>query len=233
MNYKRLYENLIQKRQSIPADGYTELHHITPRSLGGTDDPENLIALTAREHFIAHYLLSKMYPEDSFEWHKMNHAFMMMKNNSGNQDRYFNSRLYESARKHFRKVMSKAQAGTQNSQYGTRWIHNIDLKESKKIGKGEPLPAGWVEGRKISFKEKVCQQCKQTFVVRGRERYCSNKCKEISVKRRNPLYGREEEFISAYQKHGSMNKALQELGFPGAISHWYKSAKFIVEKYSL
>lgn len=168
MNYKRLYENLIQKRQNTPADGYTELHHIIPRSLGGTDDPETLIALTAREHFIAHYLLSKMYPEDSFEWHKMNHAFMMMKSNSGNQDRYFNSRLYESARKNFRKVMSKAQSGTRHSQYGTQWIQNIDLKESKKIRKGEPIPDGWQLGRyyeKVA-KLKLCKKCGQEMCER-------------------------------------------------------------------
>jgi len=46
---------------------------------------------------------------------------------------------------------SKKQKGVNNSQYGTRWIHSLLLKTSKKIGKTHPLPEGWLEGRKINF----------------------------------------------------------------------------------
>jgi len=164
MNYKRLYQKIIQNRQGNPVDGYTERHHIVPRSLGGTDDPDNLVDLTAREHFICHYLLAKMYPADSNEWHKMNHAFMMMRNASGNQDRYFNSRLYESARQNFRAVMSRAQSGTQNSQHGKMWINRVGTLENRKIPRTEPIPDGWQKGRKIisqslQDKHNSCKVC--------------------------------------------------------------------------
>lgn len=46
---------------------------------------------------------------------------------------------------------SKAQQGVGNSQYGTRWIHSTELKKSQRIKKEDPLPDGWVEGRKIIF----------------------------------------------------------------------------------
>ena len=39
---------------------YYERHHIIPKSLGGSNDPINLVYLTAREHFICHLLLTKM-----------------------------------------------------------------------------------------------------------------------------------------------------------------------------
>lgn len=39
----------------------------------------------------------------------------------------------------------------QNSQYGTRWIHSLELQKSKKIKKTDSLPLGWLEGRKIKF----------------------------------------------------------------------------------
>lgn len=42
-------------------------------------------------------------------------------------------------------------SGEKNSQYGTRWIHSFELKISKKIKKEEPLPDGWLEGRKLKF----------------------------------------------------------------------------------
>ena len=38
-------------------DGYVEMHHILPRSHGGSDTKSNLVALTAREHYLAHWLL--------------------------------------------------------------------------------------------------------------------------------------------------------------------------------
>ena len=41
-----------------------------------------------------------------------------------------------------------SQKGDRNSQFGKMWITNPDLKESKRIYKDEPLPEGWVKGRK-------------------------------------------------------------------------------------
>jgi hypothetical protein len=37
---------------------YYENHHVIPRSLGGTNDKDNLVLLTAKEHFVAHLLLA-------------------------------------------------------------------------------------------------------------------------------------------------------------------------------
>lgn len=48
---------------------------------------------------------------------------------------------------------SKHQTGEGNSQYGTRWIHSLTLSISKKIKKTDPLPDGWLEGRKIKFQD--------------------------------------------------------------------------------
>jgi len=39
--------------------------------------------------------------------------------------------------------------GSENSQYGTMWIYNLDLMESKKISKISTIPDGWIKGRKI------------------------------------------------------------------------------------
>lgn len=60
--YQRWYEALcVQVRgRSIPAC-YTEVHHIQPRSLGGSDDETNLVRLTYREHYICHWLLTKFH----------------------------------------------------------------------------------------------------------------------------------------------------------------------------
>ena len=65
MNYLKQYCNLIKKYGSLnlPVDGnYYEKHHKMPKSLGGTDDLDNLIYLTARCHALAHQLLVKVFP---------------------------------------------------------------------------------------------------------------------------------------------------------------------------
>lgn len=43
------------------------------------------------------------------------------------------------------------QVGTKNSQYGTMWIHNLDLQINKKINKNTPIPDGWTKGAKFKF----------------------------------------------------------------------------------
>lgn len=75
MNYKKIYDNLMNKRKTIILENqYTEKHHIIPKCFGGPDTKENLVALTPEEHFLAHQLLVKMHPE-----HKgLKYALFMM-----------------------------------------------------------------------------------------------------------------------------------------------------------
>jgi hypothetical protein len=62
MNYEKHYNLLITRAQNRKLTGYSELHHIIPKCLGGKDAVTNLVALTAPEHFLAHQLLVKIYP---------------------------------------------------------------------------------------------------------------------------------------------------------------------------
>jgi hypothetical protein len=57
--------------------------------MGGTDDASNLVDLTAREHFVAHCLLARVY--GGAQWLPVLHF-------KGANQAYCNSRLFESAR---------------------------------------------------------------------------------------------------------------------------------------
>lgn len=63
MDYERIYRDFIASRKRVENDlqGYTEKHHILPRSFGGSDDPDNLVKLTPEDHFFAHLLLAKIH----------------------------------------------------------------------------------------------------------------------------------------------------------------------------
>ena len=70
MNYSKIYESIIQNAKSknrvktkIDSENYIyyENHHILPKCLGGNNDKENLVLLTAKEHFVCHKLLTYIY----------------------------------------------------------------------------------------------------------------------------------------------------------------------------
>lgn len=125
MNYSRIYQLLIQKRINTPiskTDCYVERHHIVPRSEGGTNDISNLVNLTAREHFIAHLLLARIY-NDKQMWFALN-AMVNLKCNENRKFKY-NSRLFE----HARIMMIKMAKGTKFSNE-----HREKISKSK-IGK--------------------------------------------------------------------------------------------------
>lgn len=62
------------KHQGTRTLQYSEIHHIIPRCMGGTDDPSNLIVLSFREHFLAHWMLYMAYPKS----YKLANAFHYM-----------------------------------------------------------------------------------------------------------------------------------------------------------
>ena len=91
--YRKLYMQIITRAiERDPPEGYTEKHHILPRSIGGDNSPENLVVLTAREHFICHYLLPKFCIGGAY--YKMTNASMFFNGKANSGKGYINSRLY-------------------------------------------------------------------------------------------------------------------------------------------
>lgn len=97
MNYKKHYDLLIKKaivrQKKSNLDFYTENHHIIPVCMGGNNSKENMVRLTAREHYIAHELLYKQYRST-----KLAYAWICMSRNGQNQERNLTSKQYEKIR---------------------------------------------------------------------------------------------------------------------------------------
>ena len=98
--YTIWYLELISTRLMLDrikgADVYYENHHIIPKSLGGKNDKHNMILLTAKEHYIAHLLLTEMCLSDN-DSRKMKYALQKMMFNPHTLHKY-NSSQYELAR---------------------------------------------------------------------------------------------------------------------------------------
>ncbi|AKJ72900.1 putative free-standing HNH family homing endonuclease [Escherichia phage HY03] len=95
MNYQKIYNDLISRAQARESlSEYKETHHIIPRCMGGSDDKENLVELTGREHFIAHWLLCKIYDTPGLK-----KAFGLMCLTGKNRSYKISSQLYELGRR--------------------------------------------------------------------------------------------------------------------------------------
>ncbi len=109
MNYQRHYDALILKAQNrSKPEGYTEKHHIVPRSLGGSNDANNLVVLTAREHCVAHLLLAKIHGGGMWHAASMMLSFHKIKS----------SRIYAMVREAHAIEVSKLMSGENNFWFG-------------------------------------------------------------------------------------------------------------------
>jgi hypothetical protein len=170
--YHNWYNSLIHNAKTRnwnkkTSECYVEKHHIIPRSLGGNNSKSNLVYLTAREHFIAHLLLSKMYKDDSKI--KMQFAlYMFTKNPSINSNRNINSHSYEYAKRCLAEATKKTHTGLAKPK---------SLEHRKKLSdalKGRPNPAcsKWMTGKVPSI------ETRNKISIAGKGRKFSPEAKE-------------------------------------------------------
>lgn len=133
--YKKWYQDITDRGKNRKLNTYTESHHILPRSLGGSDDSSNITQLTAREHFICHWLLIKIYKDGDEHW-KMLNALRIMKAENKNQSRYetkITSRVYEYLKEEYSKIQSVKMLGENNPMYGKMPSEEIRQKTRERV----------------------------------------------------------------------------------------------------
>ena len=98
---------------------YYEDHHIIMKSMNGTDDKNNRLLLTAKEHYIAHYLLWKIYRNNQTAY-----AFFYMCNDGNKTGIKIPSRIYEEIRVECSKISSET--------FKSLW-NNTEIREKLSI----------------------------------------------------------------------------------------------------
>lgn len=131
--YTRIYMSIISNAKSknrVKRKGtYFENHHIIPKSLGGTNTHDNLVLLTAKEHFVVHHLLTKMLDDKQLQI-KMIHAFWRMCH-APQQQQKITSNVYHSIRQERCENLALMLTGNKNHFYGK--THSAETKEKMKI----------------------------------------------------------------------------------------------------
>lgn len=100
MNYQLIHDAIIEraKNREIIDSEYFEIHHILPKSMGGSDDQSNLVKLSAKEHYVIHHLLYKIHRNSkmALAWH------MMTATNDVHERKYTITAIqYEQIKKHY------------------------------------------------------------------------------------------------------------------------------------
>ena len=202
MNYLKIYNSLIYKRQVIypltkTGDGLIETQHIIPTSCGGPDESWNRVNLTAREHFVAHWLLKKIY--DTGKYHNaMVLAFQFMCNTktdkaSGkNRGVRCTSRVYANARYEAGLLNKDPERRCKASKTLSNRISITDGTHTRYINKTDLIPDGWRRGQpKLSAKTR--QKISDSLNRRPKQkRVVSNETRQkISNSKRGKKYSAE------------------------------------------
>jgi len=126
--YTKCYFSIINRAKTRDnAFSYVEKHHIIPECFyklrkrkgpagwidGNANDRENLVLLTAKEHFICHLLLTKMV--DGKNLSKMHLALLTMARHSMNQNRH---KITAKTYKKLRENAGIANSGPNNPMWG-------------------------------------------------------------------------------------------------------------------
>jgi hypothetical protein len=176
--YTKYYTLLTNRAKGRVLKSYTERHHIVPQSLGGSNNKDNLVDLTAREHFICHWLLIKM--TEGENRNKMLYALNGMKAENKYQQRYssaITSRVYERYRIEHAKNHSERMKGKKAWNKG-RKLEGEELEQHRQR----------TQNRKIDPVKQALGQQKRLNKIIGQRRSEETKLK-MSIAKKGKLKG--------------------------------------------
>lgn len=185
MTHFEQYNQIIDFRKSnpLPKDQYGENHHIVPKSICHIlkDSSENIVRLSAQEHFLAHYHLWLAYHDELHEknWaKKMCFAFIRMKQQLMKCDDIESmAKLYEEVKIEFSKNMSEVRKGKQHSENTKMRIAktlqgHIVSEQSRNKNRQSHL------GKKYPNRKHVSDEVRQQLALRMKGRCLSQKTKD-------------------------------------------------------
>lgn len=176
--YYKWYIGIIKLAQTrrLPANIYSEKHHIIPRSLGGNNAAENIAILTAKEHYVCHHLLTKMTVGEHKT--KMNYALWSMRRSKLSQPRFIPStRAFEYIR---------AQIALENRKKFLGKRRSDEIR--RKISLAVTGPLNHRYGKVNSMESNAKRSKTMTGMTRSFE-YISNMSKQRQGEG-NPMYGK-------------------------------------------
>ncbi len=123
--YTKWYFNIVKHYKNIIIDDMLEKHHIIPKSIGGTDNENNIVSLPPRVHFICHWLLTKM--TSGKNRHKMTFALHTFFHFNMYRRLNFSSRQYEFHKREFIKACVNRTPHTKKDTYTFKRVETDEI----------------------------------------------------------------------------------------------------------
>ena len=123
--YRKEYYRIIKEARLNPPNGYCEIHHIIPRSLGGTEYHRNLVQVSGADHLRLHTLLP--YFTEGENRDKMLFAWIGMTN----RFKIIDYEEYGYLKESYSKMRSERFKGEGNPFYGKTHTEETKQKMSK------------------------------------------------------------------------------------------------------
>jgi hypothetical protein len=151
--YYKWYSSIIQKskNRTLPKHIKCEIHHILPKSLGGSDDTENLVRLTLKEHWVCHRLLVK-FLSDPKDVRKMYNALWMMLQKDY---RTVNARIYETVKENKKpwNIGTKGRYPYPNKtpDHVKQYLSNLHKGKKRSKEDIEKMKEGWKKRKETGY----------------------------------------------------------------------------------
>ncbi len=215
MNYKKHYDLLINKAVNNSYTGYTgyvEQHHIIPRCVGGNNNKDNIVALLPEEHYVAHQLLVKIYPDNK----KLLYAAIMMIPNSKQQCR--DNKLYGWLRRRYSEQRKKDTIGKNNPSYNKKWYYHPITMQTIKVLPEDVLPE-YLPGRKPNVKDRYCRTC-GVYVDTVSRRNSKEKLCTVCKDKQQTYKHNYELIYQVYKEHKDTGQGYGVLAEKYTINKW-------------
>lgn len=212
MNYQRIYDQIVDRakkesRKKGQGD-YYERHHIVPRCLGGSDSRDNLVLLTAKEHYIVHRLLVEVQTVGSMEYYKMLNAFSFFAAKSKKHGRVqISARYYQE----IKTLLADRRKGVPRSE---------EVKAKIRKTKAD-------NPRIVTEEERLLQSKRMTG--QGNPMYGKTHTKEVRETLRNLKLGTKNPKLSEINKA----KKGKELSYTKRVSQWDLQGNMVAEYISI
>ena len=207
--YTVWYFSIVEKSKNRIVSGYTERHHVIPKCLNGTDDSTNIVKLSAREHFVCHWLLTKMVTNKKEQYQLWNAFSCMLYRENDVQHRYkISSKIFENIKITGAKIKSEHFSGDRNPMFGRTGKNNPLFGVKKSAEHIEKIRQGNLG--KVRTEESKAKQSKSTKGKKHSDIWIE-KTKQFGEA--NGMYGKKlsPETIAKRTATRKVNRLMQEM----------------------
>lgn len=183
--YTKSYFDLIEYRKQNPLEKKrnVERHHIIPKSLGGSNEKDNLVYLTKEEHTEAHFYLVRMCKHENHHESMVRAAHFKINTSNEKQKRYIVDNLseeYHYIKSEYSRLMKGIMSGKQ-----LRLGKTFSEESRKKMSESSKGIEPWNKGKTLSeeYRKKLSEASKENANTLRVCNVCGITAKSITINR--------------------------------------------------